>query len=115
MWNRPEFVVKRFIAPYVYNRVLEAFVREPVRTLRVHYSDPVHFKAIWIYIRCHGPKGYAPYSVLTLHHIGLWGKLGADLHIFSIWCQEVECDGVVTVYDWRYDLYRSLSGCADGH
>ena len=98
--NRPQFVVKRFLAPDVHKRILEAFVREPLCTLRVHHSDAVHFEAVWIHVRCDGSYGDAPYAVLSLDHVGLRGELRVELHALCVRGQIIERYGVVLVYDW---------------
>ena len=86
MRNRPYLVIQRFSTSDVYHRVLETFIREPVRVLRILDGDAVYLKAVWIDIRNDGTESDGPYSVLTLLHFCLGSELGADDHRLCMRC-----------------------------
>ena len=80
MRNRLHCVIHRLSTSYVNHRVLEAFVREPVRILRVLNGDSVNFKAVRIDIRLYRTESDCPYAVLALLQFSLRRKLCADDH-----------------------------------
>jgi hypothetical protein len=63
---------------YVNHRVLEAFVREPVRVLRVHDSYSVHLEAVRIDIRNYRAESDGPDAMLILCHLSFRCELGTD-------------------------------------
>ena len=101
-------VVHRLLASDIDHGVLEAFVRKPVRALRVHYSDSVHLEAIWIDVGSHRAECNAPDSVFPFDHILFRRELSADFHIFRLRRRDAEGDGIVRVYYCRWCLRSHL-------
>ena len=101
-------MVHRLFSSDIDHGVLEAFVRKPVRALRVHHSDSVHLEAVWIYVGSYRSESNAPDSVFSFDHILFRRELSADLYILRLWRRDVEGNGVVRVYYCRWCLRSHL-------